>query len=226
MKKLKINDVIDIDEIIVDGISTEFFTRLEDALESILTNSYNVDAEVYDASVMKNLFSDIYTLGLDYFVEHSNEKYISPIFEKLYERYIDELITEQALYTKLASLVADKFAFKWWKISEAITTEYKPLENYDLKELRNVGTDVNVNQSSESGIYGFNSSEASPTATGTGDTRTTGTKTINEEELNRHGNIGVTTSQQMLESEIKLRQFNFMEEIFKDIDSILCLKIY
>lgn len=44
--------------------------------------------------------------------------------------------------------------------------------------------------------------------------------------LNRYGNIGVTTSQQMITSERKLWEWNFFNQVFKDIDSILCLDIY
>ena len=46
------------------------------------------------------------------------------------------------------------------------------------------------------------------------------------ESLTRSGNIGVTTSQQMLESEFKVRQYNFYEMIYKDIDSVLYLSTY
>lgn len=42
-----------------------------------------------------------------------------------------------------------------------------------------------------------------------------------------HGNIGVTTSQQMLESEYDLRaRYNFYERMFRDIDKCLTLEIY
>ena len=42
-----------------------------------------------------------------------------------------------------------------------------------------------------------------------------------------HGNIGVTTSQQMLMSEYELRErYKFYEQIFKDIDKCLTLAIY
>ena len=44
--------------------------------------------------------------------------------------------------------------------------------------------------------------------------------------LTRSGNIGVTTSQQMLESELELRKFRFYDRIFEDVDSILCEKIF
>lgn len=45
-------------------------------------------------------------------------------------------------------------------------------------------------------------------------------------ELTRDGNIGVTTSQQMIESELELRKQNFFEYIFKDIDKYLVLSVY
>lgn len=48
----------------------------------------------------------------------------------------------------------------------------------------------------------------------------------NERTLERSGNIGVTTSQQMLESEIKLRKWTFFSSVFNDIDNILTLSIY
>ena len=65
--------------------------------------------------------------------------------------------------------------------------------------------------------------------------RTTGTQTGNIETetedgtrtLTRHGNIGVTTSQQMLQSEIDLRNnFNFINQIMNDVDSELCMLVY
>lgn len=48
----------------------------------------------------------------------------------------------------------------------------------------------------------------------------------NTRELSRHGNLGVTTSQQMIESEIALRRHNFFEIVFDDIDRYLTIGIY
>ena len=56
-----------------------------------------------------------------------------------------------------------------------------------------------------------------------------GTHTENgsqDRTLTRHGNIGVTTSQQMLNSEIELWQWNFFSDVFKDIDKILTIQTY
>lgn len=57
----------------------------------------------------------------------------------------------------------------------------------------------------------------------------TGTRMISEtglRTLTRSGNVGVTTSQQMLESEIKLWEWNFYETVFKDVDTVLTVPKY
>lgn len=47
-----------------------------------------------------------------------------------------------------------------------------------------------------------------------------------ERTLTRSGNIGVTTSQQMLQSERELWDWNFFNTVFEDIDKTLCLSVY
>ena len=47
-----------------------------------------------------------------------------------------------------------------------------------------------------------------------------------ERELHRSGNIGVTTTQQMMQSEIELWQWNFFKTVFDDIDKVCCLDVY
>ena len=44
--------------------------------------------------------------------------------------------------------------------------------------------------------------------------------------IRARGNIGVTTSQQMIESEIELRQKNYYDIVFRDLDRVLTLDIY
>ena len=61
---------------------------------------------------------------------------------------------------------------------------------------------------------------------GTNETTGALTDNVEEESLNRSGNIGVTTSQQMIESEIQLRRNNLINIIFNDMDSILFLDYY
>lgn len=146
-------------------------------------------------------------------------------------------------------------------------TEYKPLDNYNMEEIRtpdltesvtsngtvsgskNTNTDLSTttNSDSQTGIFGFNSGSVSnPTADGVGSTtvNTTGDSADNYEEheqttditetkehtgtetLTRSGNIGVTTSQQMLQSELDLRNQILVDEIYKALAEIMTNPVY
>ena len=45
-------------------------------------------------------------------------------------------------------------------------------------------------------------------------------------ELERSGNIGTMTTQQMLESEVALWQWEFFIQVFKDVDDVLAIPVY
>lgn len=49
------------------------------------------------------------------------------------------------------------------------------------------------------------------------------TETINSRV---HGNVGVTTNQQMINAELELRKKNLIDIVMRDIDGFLCLKVY
>lgn len=135
---------------------------------------------------------------------------------------------------------------KWNKLYAAINAEYNPIHNYDMTENgedKHTGTDTvkdtgtaasNVSSSdSSSSIYGYNSSTPTPSQSEHSDTSTstdmtsTDTKNLSDTHyLTRSGNIGVTTSQQMLQSEIELRKWNFYHTVMDDIDMLVVLKIY
>lgn len=89
-----------------------------------------------------------------------------------------------------------------------------------------------LNNQTESGATN-NTSTAETSSSKTGSLNSTntinGTDTTSkniERELNRSGNIGVTTSQQMIESERNLYLWKFFDVVFADIDKILTLKVY
>lgn len=132
-------------------------------------------------------------------------------------------------------------------VYDAYTTEYKPLENYSMIEdtdytpkAKQTVTSSNKSKTdttTDVGVYGFNSTVAVPSSTT--DSGTTQLKADNEMETTtsydgesdnthheRSGNIGVTTSQQMLESEIKLRKLEILELIFQGLDEVICQSVY
>lgn len=105
----------------------------------------------------------------------------------------------------------------------------------------------NGSNDSAGSLYGFNSTSAVPsdeangksqstdketgTVTSNGtengmNTRTDNLKETITHELTRSGNIGVTTSQQMIESELELRKKQFYNIMICDIVNFLCLPIY
>lgn len=91
--------------------------------------------------------------------------------------------------------------------------------------------------SSDSTINNTGSTTQTNDTTKTDDYTTTGTesnnvdtnRTINAtgtEKLTRSGNIGVTTSQQMIESEISLRKLDIINMIYEDIDKVITIPYY
>lgn len=67
------------------------------------------------------------------------------------------------------------------------------------------------------------------TTTGTESNNVDTNRTINStgtEKLTRSGNIGVTTSQQMIESEISLRKLDIINMIYEDIDKVITIPYY
>lgn len=177
-------------------------------------------------------------LDIDYYLSHSGKKYISNLFDTLLDIYPD-----QDPLIKLSKIIENRYKEKWIRIYNAMIEEYKPLENYSMLEVetpnledhRVTKLDQDLINESDLNDYGFNSNDPVPIShnvnkiTGSGDKNKTD-ETINRtgtRTLTRSGNIGVTTSQQMLESEIKLRAlYNMIEIIFNDVDKVLCLSIY
>lgn len=185
-----------------------------------------------------------------YYLEHSGDKKVSPYVERLLKLKDDGKIVD--VLSIIAKNIINKYEDKWTRIHSAyIESDYEPLENYSMEqtETPNITKNRTENRStkveqttdvieSNVGIYGFNSTNAVPTSKADGQTKVTtegdsDKNFVNDVEtetgtrgLTRHGNIGVTTSQQMLQSEIDLRKFNFTEMLFMDIDDVMCLSIY
>ena len=109
----------------------------------------------------------------------------------------------------------------WARIAEALAAEYSPIENYDRYEdftdtsSQTTGTTRKVagwnNDSSLTPSEGVDSS-------GSGSNRRTG---------HLHGNIGVTTAQQMITEEVKLRSsITLADVISSSFRKHFCIMIY
>lgn len=193
------------------------------ALSSLIVQS-ETNPELY-----KILVTDKESLTIDYLLNRY-DRTMSPLWERLYDYYDDLEETSK----KIADIIEMKFLFGWNKLAEALFSNYNPIENYNMKENRNTDFEehtVTENSETVTNKYsGFNSDEMKNVSESStdGDIDTTKTDTGNKttNELTRSGNIGVTTSQQMIESEFNLRKKNLLDLIYKNIDSILFIDYY
>lgn len=108
----------------------------------------------------------------------------------------------------------------WKRYYDAATASYNPIENYDRKEKGTIK--YILGSSREQQISADNVSTYQP------DSKSIGSGTDTEDrDLTIHGNIGVTTSQQMLGSEFDIiPRLDTYEFIADDFHSEFCLRLY
>lgn len=190
----------------------------------------------------KDVISSV-ELNLEYFGNVSGSKGISPLVSKM----LTDGILEDSSRQALALLISSKFKVNWTRLWNAEIAVYDPVHNYDMREDgTRSGNNRNESQSTDEtrhgrsntskySHYGFNSQSSNPsdedvtTEGGTTNLNRNGSVdyTINESTtLHRYGNIGVTTNQQMVEAERSLRMWNYFNSVYKDIDSVLAIRIY
>ena len=143
----------------------------------------------------------------------------------------------------------DKYGFNK---ADAAPYDKETVTHSSTTSVKETGTETNTETRTQSGTdankttrttSGDESTNTTRTRTGA-DTRETTTKdsgtntetvsaTGNEQttektthKLTRHGNIGVTSSQQLIESERNLWFWDFWEQVFSDLDSILTIPLY
>lgn len=223
MKKEKLENVFD------DAFNNGIFDALE---------TFNVPwKNIVDASV----------LDIEYFGNISGSKRISPLISKILEKDNANVLS-QARISQIAEMLYFINHENWEREWATLLVEYNPVNNYDMTETSTETTERDVSQSNtgtqefesndttNNGVYGFNSE----TAVNSDETIETGSTTRTDDlsqslsddstvtrELHRSGNIGVTTTQQMLQSERDLYTWNFFYKIvFPALDKILTLPLY
>ena len=115
-----------------------------------------------------------------------------------------------------------KGAFEKW--FEALSLEYNPIENYDRIEnwtdSGESGSEISSSGTTEGQVSAFDSNSYSPHDKEINSSGSEASASNTDEHEGRiHGNIGVTTSQQMLESEMVLQQkwgnlYNHIADVF------------
>ena len=117
------------------------------------------------------------------------------------------------------------------RMYEALITQYNALENYDrIENTRDDNTSKSHSSSKSSSrgsVSAFNSSSFEPNNMTSGD----GSSDANGEghithTSHVHGNIGVTTSAQMLRGELEIRTYDIYKTIAMEFERELLIQIY
>lgn len=164
----------------------------------------------------------------------------------LVENLVTELAELELIYTDynfmkfMIGVWSRKELPTWTRVLNACNKVYDPIENYNRYEEwtdhanrnSNVNSSVSANGNIQHDVAGFNSSTlvnaSKDTNTETDTGYTTDTATSSGLHNGRvHGNIGVTTSQQMLQSELDIApNLNIYDYIINSFKNRFCLQVY
>lgn len=134
----------------------------------------------------------------------------------------------------------------WERVKAAFEAEYSPIENTDRYEDITDTTDHTANGTEKwtdsstnkanatnqvnaynDGIVDHDKSNTEGTGSGTHDGSDSTTEKTTYKHVNHtHGNIGVTTNQQMIKEEIELRQYDIDDYIINDFIKKFCITVY
>lgn len=139
-----------------------------------------------------------------------------------------EILYPNALFLKVAVAVwAAERLDVWSKLFATTQLIYDPIENYDRNEESE--TTNNGGSSGSTTVTNANTSYDSDTFKDTGKSVSSGSSTANNTGKYKsrvHGNIGVTTTQQMIEQERRSVEFCMTEYIINDFISRFCVGVY
>lgn len=176
-------------------------------------NSCYLDENLFNLYGARNINSIIYNFMYSKpFVTSDGE----PV-EQPYGDYNFELARNILMY----------YGKRWEQYLGELEISYNPIHNYDMVEDEKVNSSVTVTNNTDRSTNGFNSSTPTLVDKDENTVTTIGDWDDNKRNLTRSGNIGVTTSQQMLESEIKLRDNNiFIKRVLKDVANYITVGVY
>lgn len=214
-----------------------------EALEQVATMPWNGQA-------------DSESLDIEYFGNHSGGKFVAPVVMHMIDSESLELTeTDRVALARIIWMKFKEPWTHLWETNVAAYNPIHNYDMTDMRTLVRGDTEASdsINSSvdstdhgrtndTEDYVYGMNSDQDGP---GRKDTRTyseeggetssvsssvdEGNRKKDTEEVEttlRSGNIGVTTTQQMLKSEREIWLWNFFDQVYKDIDTVLSLPIY
>lgn len=151
----------------------------------------------------------------------------------------DLLYPDADFLSNMLSIWSNKWLHTFERWLKALSVDYNPLDNYNRYE---EWTDGKSNQgsvtlsgsttgTSEDSVSAFNSSTYQPDSKNTTSNTSTSRQANDLQEDIEHsghlwGNIGVTTSQQMLEAEFEVAKWNIYEHITDIFIKEFCIVVY
>ena len=127
----------------------------------------------------------------------------------------------------------------WNRIADALKAEYNPIHNYDRHEewtenasgtstgsVNNSGEDVTKLDRSAFNSSSYEPAEKSTVDYGAKQNTNSSASNQNRHEGHLYGNIGVTTTQQMIREELDIRSNDIYKIIVDDIKEHFCILVY
>ena len=181
------------------------------------------------------------------------EVVINSIVSELAE--LDLLYSNPIVLKPLIAVWSNKELYNWKKLFATMNFDYNPIDNFDRTETETINNEKTNNasgtQASETTnnlqiasenvhkVSGYNSASLLENEGDNGTVNNTGTVGNNitsnsnskdtgteSRTLHSRGNIGVTTTQQMIEQERKIAEFNIYDYIVQSFKNRFCLMVY
>lgn len=237
--------------------------RIKDLYPSPISNNIFLDLYKID----KNIFTPVLktddealSIGIEYVYNHAYNLKLSPLLMKLLSGYIIDDNYKYVIYDNkkiiwdefigefetnlLYKIIKVRYNAKWWKLYNAITMNYNPIEPFKTvidDELLNDDMTSSTNNTTEnhkttdnSGVYPFNLTAANePVPTNKDESSTTYNDNSSYSRQNTHhrkatrsGNIGNISSQKLIAEEWDLYKRQLIDVIFDDLDNLLVRNLY
>lgn len=137
------------------------------------------------------------------------------------------IYTDPETFKTIVSLWSNRNSRTWEKLYETTQLEYNPIHNYDRTEEWTDEETGNTNANGENveQAQGFNSNSFEDRAKNVSTSSANSTRN-NTRTGRAFGNIGVTTTQEMLEAERRTVRFNIVDEIVSDFKKQFCIMVY
>lgn len=143
--------------------------------------------------------------------------------------------SEPETFKRMMGVWSQVRAYGWKALWESTQLEYNPIENYDRYE------DISEDRKSEASGTGTSSGQRAQKVRGfdggtlvdkdtASDIGESSSRSTGQEGITRtahlHGNIGVTTSQQMIMSERDVAEFSFYDKLAEEFKQRFCILVY